>query len=452
MIAFFRKLSNTTFLLFCITTSASMAADVEWEGWSFDYAAGGRQSGMIIKNVEYNGKQIIGRASMPVMRVEYDGDACGPYADILDKSSLRPVTGSDPVEACDGEAVCRRRFTQNGERFLEVGGNWQIAEYQIYQAYYFSENGYIDSRVYSRGLQCTTDHRHHAHWMFDFDIGDAANDRILRGSRDVQEVEFNDLTANTAYWTIADTVTGDSIRLVPSNDDGSPDNFSKWDVAGRKYNRRQTGRWRLGARGEIGKRYMTPTENINGEDVVLWYVSHLPHAASEGSQIWHASGPRIETNSSQPDVASARSDVIATPSTDPQNLLLNNSFEQDIAGWMLCGQANDVAINATTQRGGKAVTVSDGGCIYQQVKAGADTQYRFTCQANHTNDSFAFVRLAFLDSDYRILDEASKIVTNASEYSTQGTALLAPANTVYATTQLYSDGVTGFDDCSLSAN
>ena len=120
-----------TIFFLIITGSAlttAMVADVEWEGWSFDYAAGGQRSGLVIKNVDYNGTRIINRGSMPVMRVEYNGDVCGPYADILSKSTLNPVSDTGPVEACDGEAVCRRRFRQSGERFLEVGANWQIGE------------------------------------------------------------------------------------------------------------------------------------------------------------------------------------------------------------------------------------------------------------------------------------------------------------------------------------
>ena len=93
--------------------------------------------------------------------------------------------------------------------------------------------------------------------MFDFDIGGSANDRILRGDSDVQQVEFNDLRADVPHWRIEDPDFATSVRLVPSDDDGEPDSFSRWDAAGRKFNSSEVGRWRLGARGEIGSNFIT---------------------------------------------------------------------------------------------------------------------------------------------------------------------------------------------------
>ncbi|MEM7256381.1 MAG: hypothetical protein AAF404_03230, partial [Pseudomonadota bacterium] len=220
------KTLRSTLVTFALCSGSVMAADIEWSGWSFDYTANENASGLVIKNVEFNNKKILNKASMPVMRVEYDNDICGPYADILSASRLEPAESGAPNSACSGQSICRRTFTQNGRNMLEVGSNWQIGEYQIYQTYYFSEDGYIDARVYSRGLQCQVNHRHHAHWMFDFDIGDENNDRILRGDEDIQAFEFNDLTSQTSFWTIEDVITGDQVRLVPSNDDGTPDAFS----------------------------------------------------------------------------------------------------------------------------------------------------------------------------------------------------------------------------------
>ena len=184
--------------------SVGKAADVDWEDWSFDVSTGSNSSGLVLTNVKYRGELVLRKASMPVMRVEYENDLCGPYADILAPSRLEPANSGAPNDVCANQAVCRRSFTQNGEKKFEIGSNWQIGEYQIYQTYYFSERGYIDTRVFSRGLQCLIDHSHHAHWMFDFDISDAANDRVLRGDAEPQETEFNDLRADleadAPYW------------------------------------------------------------------------------------------------------------------------------------------------------------------------------------------------------------------------------------------------------------
>jgi hypothetical protein len=34
-------------------------------------------------------------------------------------------------------------------------------------------------------------------------------------------------------------------------------------------------------------------ENIDGGDVVFWYVSHLQHFASDGGDEYHACGPNL---------------------------------------------------------------------------------------------------------------------------------------------------------------
>ena len=47
-----------------------------------------------------------------------------------------------------------------------------------------------------------------------------------------------------------------------------------------------------GARGEIGELF-NDRENVDRADIILWYVSHLPDLALEGSVKWHASSPRI---------------------------------------------------------------------------------------------------------------------------------------------------------------
>ena len=151
----------------------------------------------------------------------------------------------------------------------------------------------MDSYIFSRGLQCEEDHRHHAHWMFDFDLNGKEGDQVLRNSGDLQTSEFNDRKVSTDYWTIKDAETGLRVELDPGPFDGFTDDFSQWDVAVRKWNRDETNGWRLGARGEIGDNYHN-SESIDREDIVFWYISHLDHKSLEGATKWHSSGPRIQ--------------------------------------------------------------------------------------------------------------------------------------------------------------
>ena len=438
--------------------SIGHAADVDWEDWSFDYSTSSNSSGLVLTNVTYKGELVLGKASMPVMRVEYENDLCGPYADILASSRLEAAETGAPNDFCDNQAVCRRSFIQDGEKKFEIGSNWQIGEYQIYQTYYFSEKGTIDTRVYSRGLQCVIDHSHHAHWMFDFDIGGSANDRILRGDSDVQQVEFNDLRADVPHWRIEDPDFATSVRLVPSDDDGEPDSFSRWDAAGRKFNSSEVGRWRLGARGEIGSNFITPAERIDGEDLVFWYVSHLPHRAAEGSSIWHSSGPRIEVIAGD---ESATQDPAPEPTPEQlpeqipeprgDNLLVNGGFDdtQSLAGWANCGDAAKTQTVSADGRG-NALRIFNGGCMYQEVLVTPGLTYSLSCDAQRTGSEWTILEFSFLDANFNVSGSKDmKQVHSSGDFRAYRFSGKAPANAVYALTLAYSDDDTLLDACQL---
>jgi len=439
-----------------LSTGAAYAADVDWEGWSFDYSTSDNSSGLVLRNVEFGGKKILDRASMPVMRVEYLQDICGPYADIMSPGALRPASQGAPDSVCDGQAQCTRTYTQNGEQMLEVGSNWQIGEYQIYQTYYFSENGYFDSRVYSRGLQCLVDHAHHAHWLFDFDIDDAANDRVVRADGSAPSTEFNDLRADSDGWRIEDTVTGSAVRLIPSDDDGAPNDFSNVDVAVRAYNGAETGRWRLGARGEIGDNYRNG-ESVDGADIVLWYVTHLPHSASEGPAIWHASGPRIEAASGtttpvDPPTEPPAEPPIAPPMPSGDNLLANGDFAAGKAGWFDCGPASATSTVATGGvDGSAALRVADGGCLYQEVDVTIGADYTLACDADRRGNSWTIMELSYLDESFEpLLSRVAQIATDEG-YERQVVGGAVPTGTVRGLALLYSEDDTNFDNCELVA-
>lgn len=278
-------------IILCFCTGTTNAADINWNGWSFDWSTNNNSSGLVLTDVHYNQKKILGKASLPVMRVKYANDLCGPYVDILSTSVLTPANTGAPDNACNNQSVCTRTFSREGEQLLEIGSNWQIGEYQIYQAYYFSEQGYFDARIYSRGLQCLEDHDHHPNWMFDFDIDGPENDQIFSNGI-VQSVEFNEQKNSSTEWSVKDRLTGLEVSLSPSAEDGRFDSWSPWDAAGRKFADGETTNWRYGGRTDIGELFLN-NESIDGEDIVFWYIAHLKHSAAEGSDIWHASGPRI---------------------------------------------------------------------------------------------------------------------------------------------------------------
>jgi len=275
-----------------ISTALASEGNIDWGGWKFTYSTD-TFAGLELTDVKFQDREILKKVSFPVMRVDYDNDVCGPYADILWTNAYVPIELSPPYESCNGDGFCARTFKQDGNDYLEVGASAELGEYDIYQSYIFSPEGFFDSYVFSRGLQCETDHRHHAHWMYDFDIDGRESDQVLKNSGDLQTSEFNDRKVSTSYWTIKDSETGLRVELNPGPYDGFTDEFSQWDVAVRKWNDGETDHWTLGARGEIGDNY-NDSESIDREDIVFWYVTHLDHKSLEGSTKWHSSGPRVQ--------------------------------------------------------------------------------------------------------------------------------------------------------------
>ncbi len=264
---------------------------VDWTDWQFDYTTD-VPTGLTLEGVAYKEHQILHKASFPVMRVEYLNDACGPFADILWNGNYVPVATHDEISVCGGEKLCKRTYEKDGEQFLEMGVNAKLGEYEIYQSYVFSERGYFDAYVFSRGLQCAEDHTHHAHWRLDFDIDGSGSDQVFKNTGNLQTTEFNDTRTSTGFWSIQDAETGTRVEIIPGRDDGFADDFSRWDVAVRAYNSDESDAWLWGPRGEIGSLFNN-AENINRADSVFWYITHLEHSAFNGESVWHYSGPRI---------------------------------------------------------------------------------------------------------------------------------------------------------------
>ena len=67
------------------------------------------------------------------------------------------------------------------------------------------------------------------------------------------------------------------------------DAFSDMDIAVRRNKRWENESWPFGARGELA--YDQDQEGIQEQDIVFWYVGHLPHKAALGPIKWLALGP-----------------------------------------------------------------------------------------------------------------------------------------------------------------
>ncbi len=282
---------------FLVTPSSAQSGQVSWGPWQLRWEVAD-DAGIGVRNVRFDGRTILYRGNLPVVRVKYDGDACGPYQDRITWSNL----GTDN-NCHNGQKVCQRTFSFAGRDWLEISGRASIGAYDIIQAWYFSRDGEIQPRLFSRGLHCNIDHVHHPYWQLDFDMDGAANDQTFLHLPSFPDFGFGpgwfrysneyDSRRNPAEkptWFQRDAQTLLGVFIQPSSADGPHDAFSGINAGIRRYHGSEVGPWPFGASGELG---YNNAENVISQDNVLWYVGHLPHKAAEGPDHYHAIGPII---------------------------------------------------------------------------------------------------------------------------------------------------------------
>jgi hypothetical protein len=283
----------------------SEAGSVVWPSpgealWAFDWRLADYpdEEGIVIRSVRYRGRQLLYKASLPSLRVQYDGPY-GPYKDPINYNNAKPTS------RCPSTRVCAWSYTSGGLRALTLESYHVISRYRLTHRWVFWEHGVLMARLYSAGLQHPYNHRHHAYWRFDFDIQNAPRDIAL---------EYNTYTPDSGWgtgwtplltetvrlknpssqrsWAVLDRDSGQGYHLRPG-DDGTADAFSTGDLWVLRYNVAEDLNGRQGsAANDRLSDYLTG-ENVDGQDLVLWYAGHLFHHAADPGDDWHGVGPNL---------------------------------------------------------------------------------------------------------------------------------------------------------------
>ena len=262
--------------------------------WTFDWGVADYPDSEAIafRNVFFRGKKVFHKASLPMIRVQYDsGD--GPYKDSLSGNNM-----VGPVKVYD--------FTQFGHRFVVVESYHRIGRYHLLNRWFFRDDGIVQPQLHSAGLQHDSNHRHHVYWRFDFDIIGASDNLALRyssldGTNYGYGTGWRPIPIEASHYKVSDSKVWAVLRkggnlgymLEPGEFDRWPDSFSRFDVWILAYHGAEDLSGRLGTPGgeddELWRHLNA--ENIDGQDVVLWYCAHLSHLASHGGDEWHVCGP-----------------------------------------------------------------------------------------------------------------------------------------------------------------
>jgi len=301
----------------------SAAQMVTWQSWTFDHAVASNFTGLSLLNVTYQGRSLIEKISFPVVRVFYEDDECGPFADRLGGTL-------STIPWANNSTLAQREFTLNGRQWYEIGIRDQIGNYDMYQVYYLSADGIIDAHFFSKGLECVVDHIHYPNWRIDFALDGDDSEQIQSdaGAGFVTHTqEFNAAAASAVNhaWRVRDAVTGLYVDIMPGFTDftiptsATTEPVSGYDnntAFGRLYRSVEDTGWTHGPNTQV------PYNNgqaIDSVDVVFWYESYLPHDSSEGSQLWHSTGVRLVTSLGDPDADGA------TNAVDNCTLVANNT-------------------------------------------------------------------------------------------------------------------------------
>jgi hypothetical protein len=285
------------------------SGSMSFGNWRFSWEVGNaNDEGLVLKNVDWKGTRVLFKASMPVIRVKYRGNAsdinsgCGPYSDRIHSGNLSHVKG----QVTD---VTARLF---GSNLLELAVFSEIGGYDLYQAYYFHTSGRLEPMLYSSGWSCSDDgtensHKHHPYWRLDLDVGGTSNRASHALAVSGGGMSFASYTTESGFtapsntsnivWTVKNGGNGKEVRLQsPGNERADGSNgpwfgFGRRDVHVRRYHSAEDEGWDFGSASQLG--YFSPAENTQNQDIVFWSIGHLSHnwdPADVANPHWHSRG------------------------------------------------------------------------------------------------------------------------------------------------------------------
>ncbi len=272
----------------------SQSGIVSWPSrspvWSFSWnVTDGDTEAIAFSNVFYRGIKVLHKASLPMIRVQYDSGN-GPYKDQLSSFNMQ-----GPVKIYEGSPGA-------GFRFLVVESYHIIGRYRLLNRWIFRSDGIILPQLYSAGLQHPSNHRHHCYWRLDFDIDGASNHLALQHAltgtdwgygpgwrphtKEVATIHIGDNA-----WAVLRKGANRGYVIDKGPADGASDWFGRIDVAITAYRAQEDLRGALGTAWDDQIATQVSGESVDGQDVVMWYCAHLSHILHDNGDEWHVCGP-----------------------------------------------------------------------------------------------------------------------------------------------------------------
>ena len=292
---------------------------VDFGLWSLDWEIND-DTGLALRNVFFDHGQVLAKASMPMIRVKSDKERTGgihfrwvdhekPPADAV---RFRTVSAG-PTSSRSSIAVIRRSARRPTSTAASSG--WRSASMHGSGNTIFIKSVSLPGRTnpsiviaaacHATPIMCTI----RTGDSMSTSMGTASTKssgttrmpRTPAGDRDGTSIQMRSTTPSspppigcgsfatnppvTAYGLFPD------LPIVPSlKNSTARDVFSDMDIAVRRNKRWEDEPWPFAARGELA---YDDGEGIQEQDIVFWYVGHLPHIAALGPTTWLVSGPTL---------------------------------------------------------------------------------------------------------------------------------------------------------------
>jgi hypothetical protein len=271
-------------------------------------SSGINASGVELRNVRYHGRSVLKQAHVPILNVQYDDDACGPYRDWLWQETCFEAVGRN-IRGARGFRQCSQpprtilekgsdggNFTGVAVYNTEDGGLGIVSQlmagwYRYVMRWLFYPDGRILPQFGFDGVAdscvCNT-HHHHALWRLDFDVVEPRNvvEELVDQAWTPLQTETSRRRAEdlSPRWRVRNPRNGAGYEIIPGPEDGVGDAFSGDDLYALRYKRNRElddGRGVITGNVATNLAPLVNGEKIASQDIVVWYAAHFRHEVAE---------------------------------------------------------------------------------------------------------------------------------------------------------------------------
>lgn len=250
---------------------------IDKAGWKVHWRMT-ESSGLMVFLVDFKGHRVMWEGSLPYVTVDHQ------HQELTVAEDEGPSASHGPFWVPLGERTLAGDVRVNDFRGgFEVVADFVAGPYSYTQMWRFHEDGRMGPWLTIHGSGLHEAHTYHPHWRFDFDVNGAQNDALERfedgrWTRVAQEGWFpymGESDEDGSVWRQIDFGSGATVAIRPHN----------WEDAELFAIRYHEGEWApFSPRNEVDAQSFPAAyigaENLDGQDVMLWYVAHVHYDTS----------------------------------------------------------------------------------------------------------------------------------------------------------------------------